>query len=221
MDAEREQVIARIRRSGIIAIVRGVAPDDLVPLAQALLAGGVELMELPLDQTHPDSFLQTAESIRRLTEVLGDRMDFGAGTVLTEAQAALTGDAGARFVLAPDTNEAVIRRARERGMVVIPGAMTPSEITAAHRAGADMVKLFPASSLGVTYIRAVSTPLAHIPLLAMGGITAENIAAYAAAGVVGFGIAGALIDRAAIARGDFGAITDRARRLVQALHPSV
>jgi 2-dehydro-3-deoxyphosphogluconate aldolase/(4S)-4-hydroxy-2-oxoglutarate aldolase len=145
------------------------------------------------------------------------RMFIGAGTVLNEKQVKLTRDAGGLFIISPDTNDCVIKKSVELGMVSIPGALTPSEITAAHRAGADFIKLFPITNMGIEYVKAVRAPLSHLKLLAVGGVTLENINEYLDTGVCGFGISSGIVDKKLIAAKDFDGITALAKSYVEKL----
>ena len=139
------------------------------------------------------------------------RMQIGAGTVLSDAEAEAAVDAGAGFIISPGADEAVIRATRRLGAVSIPGAYTPTEIVAAWNAGADFVKLFPAGDMGPGYIKAIRAPLAHIPMLAVGSVTRENIPLLLKSGVCGFGIGGSLLSKALIDAGDYEAIRLRAQ----------
>ena len=213
----REYVLERIRSLKIIAIARSIAPDKCLALARALADGGIALMELPYDQSRPDSWLSTAETVERIANALGDRLLVGAGTVLTPELVELTHSHGGTFAVAPNTDRAVIRRAAELGMVSVPGAMTPTEILAAHDASADIVKLFPAAQLGTGYLKAIRAPISHVDILAAGGITVENAKSFLAAGAMSLGVGGALTDKAAIAEGRFGDISRAAEALVRAV----
>ena len=148
---------------------------------------------------------------------LSARVLVGAGTVLSAAQVDQAVDAGALYIVSPDANPEVIRRTRERGAVSVPGAFTPTEIAAAHAAGADYVKLFPAGVLGTDYVKAIRAPLAHIPLLAVGGIEPANIPSFLKAGVVGFGIGSNLVDKKLIQAGRFDQLEALTRSFVQAV----
>ena len=208
-------IIKSVEENKIIAIVRGVGKEDLLPLAEALYAGGIRLLEITYSADGRVSDTETASRIKLLADTFEGRMLIGAGTVLTEAQVELTAKAGGRFIISPDTNEAVIKKAKELGLVSMPGALTPSEITAAARAGADFVKLFPVTSLGPEYIKAISAPLSHIKLLAVGGVDLDNIKEFLKAGVCGFGLGSNIIDKKLIAEGDFRSITQLARKYVE------
>lgn len=211
----REELIQRVLDKKIVAIVRGVYGEDCVKLAQALYEGGIELLEVTFDQSKPEELSRTAESIRRLVERLGDKMIFGAGTVTTLEMLELAKNAGAMFIVSPDTNEEVIRATVAAGMVSMPGALTPTEIVTAYRAGADFVKLFPAGTQGTAYFKAVTAPLNHIRLLAVGGVNEKNITDFLAAGAVGVGVGGNLVNKTWIKNGEFDKITNVAREFVK------
>jgi 2-dehydro-3-deoxyphosphogluconate aldolase/(4S)-4-hydroxy-2-oxoglutarate aldolase len=211
----REKLIQKVFDKKIVAIVRGVYDEDCVNLAQALCEGGIELLEVTFDQSKPEELTRTSDTIRKLVERLGDRMIFGAGTVTTIQMLELAKDAGARFIVSPDTNEAVIRATVAAGMVSMPGALTPTEVVTAHAWGADFVKLFPAGSMGTGYVKAVTAPINHIPILAVGGITEKNVADFLAAGAVGVGVGGNLVNKTWIKNGEFDKITAVAREFVK------
>lgn len=211
----RETLIQKVLDKKIVAIVRGVYGEDCVKLAKALYDGGIELLEVTFDQSKPEELSRTADSIRLLVEQLGDKMTFGAGTVTTLEMLELARNAGAKFIVSPDTNEEVIRATVASGMVSMPGALTPTEIVTAHRAGADFVKLFPAGTQGVAYFKAVTAPLNHIRLLAVGGVNEKNMADFLAAGAVGVGVGGNLVNKTWIKNGEFDKITDVAREFVK------
>ena len=151
------------------------------------------------------------------TRPSGPDMLVGAGTVTTPELVTRTRDAGGQFIISPDTNPAVIARTRELELVSMPGAMTPSEILAAHAAGADLVKLFPAAALGPAYLKAVRSPISHVRIMAVGGINEKNAAEFLKAGAVGLGVGGNLANRQWIADGAFEKITQTAQALVAAV----
>jgi 2-dehydro-3-deoxyphosphogluconate aldolase/(4S)-4-hydroxy-2-oxoglutarate aldolase len=213
----RKKVIEAIENNKIIAILRGIESDKLIPLAEAMYNGGIRLLEITFSADKNESDEKTAKNIEKLVSHFGDRMHIGAGTVLTEGQAELVKLAGGKFIISPDTNTAVIKKTRELGLVSIPGALTPTEIAAAHRAGADFVKLFPVSALGAEYVKAVKAPLSHVKLLAVGGINEENMADYLAAGVCGFGIGSNIADKKLISSNSFDKITALVEKYVSAL----
>ena len=212
----REQIINTVREKKIIVIARGVEKEKLIPLTEALYEGGIRLLETTYSADGKISDDETAENIKMLSSHFDGRMYIGSGTVLTEKQVELTKNAGGKFIISPDTNGAVIKKTRDLGMVSIPGALTPSEVQSAHLYGADFVKLFPVCSLGTEYVKLIKTPLSHIELLAVGGIQQNDMAEYLAAGVSGFCIGSNIIDKNALAKNNYKAITELARRFVSA-----
>jgi len=208
----RKSVIETIEKKKIITIVRGVESNKLIPVAEAMYAGGIRLLEITYSADGITSDEETAENIEMLSTHFEGRMLIGAGTVLTEKQVELTKKAGGKFIISPDTYENVIKKTRELDMVSMPGALTPTEIQNAHRYGADFVKLFPITNMGPEYVKAVKAPLSHIKLLAVGGIDENNMADYLKAGVCGFGIGSNIVNKKLIDAGDFTAITELARK---------
>lgn len=213
----KQQIIDAIERHKIIAILRGIANEDLLSVADALYDGGIRLLEITYSADGSISDERTAENIRRLVRHMGDRMFIGAGTVIRKKQVLLTQRAGGRFIISPNTDRRIIRATNRRGMVSIPGALTPSEIAAADHCGADFVKLFPITDLGAGYIKAVRAPLSNIKLLAVGGINDTNMKEYLAAGVCGFGVGSNITDKKLIAAKDWAGIADLAARYVKGL----
>ena len=213
----REDVIRKVESEGLIVILRGIEDEKLIPLAEAMYEGGVRLLEITYSADGRVSDERTAENIGRLVEHFGDRMYIGAGTVLTERQVELTYEAGGKFIISPDTSPEVILKTRELGLVSMPGALTPTEIQAAHKYGADFVKLFPILNMGPGYVKAVKAPLSHIKLLAVGGVDETNMRDYLNAGVSGFGVSSSIVDKTALKNNDYAAITKRARKYVEVI----
>lgn len=203
----REAIIQKVMDKKVVAIVRGVYGQDCINLAKALYAGGIELLEVTFDQSKPEALEKTSETIRSLVETLGDKMAFGAGTVTSLEMLELAKNAGAQFIVSPDTKEEVIRATVAAGMVSMPGAMTPTEILEAHSYGADFVKVFPTSNLGASYIKAIRGPINHVRLLAVGGVNEKNIGEFLKAGANGAGVGGNLVNKQWIANGEFDKIT--------------
>lgn len=205
---EREQGIAEINRTRIIAILRGVRESDIESLAEALLAGGITVLEITLNTPG------AAGMIRKLQHSYGDRLYIGAGTVLDSDDLQVALDAGASFIVTPNTDEAVISRCRDLQIPIFPGAMTPSEVVRAWKAGATAVKLFPSASLGLDYIKELQGPLKHIPMVAVGGVNTENIAEFIRSGCYAVGIGSYVINLKEIAAGNFAWVQERAAQLI-------
>jgi 2-dehydro-3-deoxyphosphogluconate aldolase/(4S)-4-hydroxy-2-oxoglutarate aldolase len=180
----------------IVAILRGCDPDHIVPVAHALYAGGIRLLEITLNS--PGAL----EAIEAVTAALGNKMIVGAGTVLDAAEATSAIAAGARFVLSPSLDLPTIRRTIDLGAVSVPGAFTATEILTAWRHGANIVKVFPAS-VGPAYFRDLRGPLPQIPLMPTGGVNLENIREFDKAGAVAFGIGSALVTPAEALTDDY------------------
>ena len=206
-----KQTIERIEENKIVVIVRGVAREDLIPLVEAMYQGGIRLVECTYDASGKTPDEQIAANIEMLAKHFEGRMEIGAGTVITEKQVALTAKAGGRFIISPDTDEGVIRATKAAGLVSIPGAITPTEVRMAHKAGADFVKLFPIDLYGPKYIKTLSAPLSNVKVLAVNGITDQNMNDYLAAGAVGVGVGSGIVRKDLIAAGDFAGITEAAR----------
>lgn len=174
-------------RLPLVAILRGLEPERAVAVGEVLVEAGFEVIEVPLNS--PDPLV----SIAALVEAFGAEALIGAGTVLGEAEVDALAATGARLVVSPNCNPAVIRRARALGMVSLPGTFTPTEMFAALDAGASGLKLFPAEMASPAVVKAVRAVLPpQVPLLAVGGISTANMGDYLAAGAAGFGIGGSL-----------------------------
>jgi 2-dehydro-3-deoxyphosphogluconate aldolase/(4S)-4-hydroxy-2-oxoglutarate aldolase len=213
----REQVIQAVLEGKIIAIVRGVDSESIVPTAQALYEGGIRLVEVTFNQKDPSSFHKTADAVRAIREAMGDKMLVGTGTVTTPELVEMSAEAGALYIISPDTDAAVIRRTRELGLVSLPGAYTATEAKQAHNAGADFVKLFPCIDGAPAYLKALAAPLSHIRFLAVGGVNADNAATFMKAGAVGVGVGSCLVNKKWAEAGRFDLITEEAKKFVRNL----
>jgi 2-dehydro-3-deoxyphosphogalactonate aldolase len=176
-----------LARCPLIAILRGIRPDEAVALASALEAAGFAIVDVPLNAPDP------LASIAALARAFGDRMLIGAGTVMTDAQVADIARAGGKLIVTPHADAAVVRAAKQRGLLAVPGFFTPAEAFAMLAAGADALKLFPAEGASPAMLRAMRAVLpAATRVLPVGGIDASNMPAWRAAGAVGFGIGSAI-----------------------------
>ncbi len=195
-----------------MAILRGLNPADILPVAKALHAGGLRLLEITLNSP------AALDAIEALTKNFSsEELLIGAGTVMDEKEAQQAMAAGASFIISPHTDAALIRATREGGAVSIPGAFTPTEIVQAWRFGGQIIKVFPAGG-GLSYFRELRAPLNLVPLMPTGGIHAGNIAAFRDAGAVAFGIGSALVKMPFTVSDDsLKGITENTKELVQAL----
>lgn len=216
--SEREKItIDSIKKNKLIAIIRGVCEHKLIKTAEALYHGGIELMEVTFNQCDPHCDEVISRQLTMLKDRFNDKLRLGAGTVMTAQQVDVASDAYADYIISPNTNVDIIRYTKAKGLVSIPGAFTASEIAAAHEAGADFVKLFPANMCGVEYIKAIKGPLPHINLLVVGGVDKSNIQSFLKAGCVGAGVGGKLLDKSLIDADKFDEIEAAARQLVESI----
>ena len=205
-------VLERILANQVIAIIRGISPEQMVDTVSALREGGVVCCEVTFDHGSEQGIRQTLQSISLLRERFGDSIALGAGTVVSPEDVRQAKEAGASYIISPNTDREVIRTTKELGLVSIPGAMTASEVVEAHKAGADLVKLFPAARLGEAYIQDLRGPLGYIPMVAVGGVNETNFRRFLELGCAGVGIGGNLARPKLVAEGRFDELTALARR---------
>jgi 2-dehydro-3-deoxyphosphogluconate aldolase/(4S)-4-hydroxy-2-oxoglutarate aldolase len=205
---DRDQIRARILDIGVVPGLRVSSADDALVAAEAVSIGGIPIVEVTM--TIPGALDVISTLLRWYPEMI-----VGAGTVLDADTARHCVDAGAKFLTSTGLDLDVVRVGTEAGIVVFPGALTPSEIMAAWKAGSDFVKVFPCSHMGGdAYIRTLKTPFPHVPFIAAGGVNHTNAAAYIAAGAGAVGIGAHLIPRKAIELRQPHRITELAHRLV-------
>jgi 2-dehydro-3-deoxyphosphogluconate aldolase/(4S)-4-hydroxy-2-oxoglutarate aldolase len=194
----------------VIGIIRGAKTEAVEGAVAAAMKGGLRSLEITLNRP------EACDQIARIKERYGDGIELGAGTVLDPAAAARALDAGAEFIVTPALLPDVIAFCKDRSVPVFPGAMTPTEILAAHRAGADMVKVFPASVLGAAYIKSLKGPFPDIRLMPTGGVTAERVPGYFQAGASAIGVGSELFKKEWMEKGDWAAIEKAAAAYVSA-----
>ena len=212
-----QDVLRFLMERKVIAIVRGVSSEKMPELVRAMADGGVRCVEVTFDQSSEEKQADTLRAIRVINERFGEEVCAGAGTVMTAEQVRLAKEAGAKYIISPNVNEAVIRETKKQGLVSIPGAFTATEVAAAYEYGADIVKLFPAAILGPAYVKALRAPLKHIPMTAVGGVSPENCASFIEAGCCGVGCGGNLVSTKLVEAGRFDEITATARAYCDAL----
>lgn len=204
----REQIVAEVEACGVVAIIRMKDPGRVAGVVDALLAGGVRVLEVTM--TVPGAI----ELIRGLAKSLPRELILGAGTVTDTETADRVIDAGARFLVSPVLRVPIVELARRRGVPSMPGCFSPTEILTAWEAGAEVVKVFPATALGPTYLRDVHGPLPDVKLMPTGGVTVDNAGDWIRGGAVAVGVGSALLDAAALSSGQYARITDNARRII-------
>lgn len=206
---DRTETVRQIEQLGVVAVIRLRDPGKLRAVVDAIVAGGVRALEVTM--TVPGA----VELIRGLAPTLPEGFLLGAGTVIDAETARAVVDAGAQFVISPVFKREVIIACHEQGVPVAPGCFTPTEILEAHEAGADIVKVFPATTLGPQDIRDVRAPLPQVKLMPTGGVSPDNAGDWIRAGAVAVAAGSSLLDAAAIESGRFEVITANARRFVE------
>jgi 2-dehydro-3-deoxyphosphogluconate aldolase/(4S)-4-hydroxy-2-oxoglutarate aldolase len=206
----KAEIISRLTNPGVIAVVRALRSEQVIPLAEALVDGGIIAVEITL--TTPEAI----QAIREASRHFGSRALIGVGTVLKpfECQQAL--DAGAQFVVTPICRTELVALAHQATKPVMLGAYTPTEAQLAHEAGADFVKLFPADGLGPGYIKALRAPLPHLRIVPTGGVDLKTIGEFFRAGCPAVGAGSALITKEILQNDDWPQLTKRAREFVAA-----
>ncbi len=208
----KEKALALIREVGVVPIVRASSPEDAFRAAEAIVAGGVGIAEITF--TVPNA----TRVMERVAERYADRVLLGAGTVLDPESCRAALLAGAEFIVTPALDVRVIEVARRYGKPCFPGALTPTEVLAAWQAGADMVKVFPCGPVGgPKYIRALKGPFPQIELVPTGGVNLETAADFIRAGAAAVAAGGELVDPKALREGRLDAISENARRFVEAV----
>ena len=205
----KDSTLSRIVGSGVVAVLRAPGGEMLADVAEALLAGGVEAIEVTF--TVPGAH----RVIEQVADRLGQKILLGAGTVLDSETARTALLAGAEFIVAPTVNLDVIRLCQRYDKVVMPGALTPTEVLTAWESGADIVKVFPSELTGPGYLKALHGPLPQVRLMPTGGVNLDTAADFLRAGACALGIGGALVEKKAVAAGDMQRIQSLAQQYVQ------
>ena len=202
-------ILSRIIDCGVVAVIRAPKGELLADVAEALLAGGVEVMEVTFTVPAAHRVLE------KVAERLGDRIVLGAGTVLDPETARTALLAGAQFIVAPTVSLPTIELCRRYGKPIMPGALTPTEVLTAWQAGADIVKIFPSELTGPGYLKALRGPLPQVRLMPTGGVNLQTAADFLRAGACALGIGGSLVEPKAVAAGDMARIESLARQYME------
>lgn len=205
----KQEILDRILSTGVVAVIRMKDTQRLKKVIEAIRLGGVKSIEITM--TVPGA----VEIIADLVKTVPDDVLVGAGTVTDVETANKVIDAGAKFVVGPILNLDIIRLCNQRGVVIMPGCYTPTEIFTAWKAGADIIKVFPATSLGPKYFKDIRGPFPDLRLLPTGGVSVDNVGDWIAAGAVAVGIGSDLLDKKAIDEERYEVLTERARRMVE------
>jgi len=196
--SEREKIASQIMAAGLVAIVRVPRPEWTVPLATALVAGGIRAVELTM------SIPNALEAVRTIDRELGDKILLGVGTVTDDDTCRAAIDAGAKYIVSPVTKPSLVGAAHALDRPVMLGAYTPTEAQAAHEAGSDFVKIFPADTLGPGYIKSLLAPLPHLKIVPTGGVNLDTMEAFLAAGSAALGTGSALLKKEIVAGENWG-----------------
>ncbi len=211
-EVKKMGILNQIEASRVIAVLRGLRMDNAIDIANALYQGGITTLEITMETPKA---LKIIEKIR--TE-LGEKVLVGAGTVLDPETARSAIMAGSAFVFSPTVNEKTIEMTKRYGVFSVPGAFSPTEVLSAVEAGADAVKIFPASVLGSRYLKDIKGPLPHIPLIPTGGIDLDNAHEFIQAGAVAVGVGGSLVNLKEETKSDFlKNITMKSKQFIQAI----
>ena len=204
--SDRGKIVSGIEAEGLVAIVRVPRPEWTLPLAKALVAGGVRVVELTM------SIPNALEAVRTLDRELGDEILLGVGTVIDDDTCRAAIDAGAKYIVSPVTKPSLVATAHELDRPVMLGAYTPTEAQAAHEAGSDFIKIFPADTLGPGYIKSLLVPLPHLKIIPTGGVNLDTMEAFLAAGSAALGTGSALLKKEIIAGENWGELARLAKR---------
>jgi 2-dehydro-3-deoxyphosphogluconate aldolase/(4S)-4-hydroxy-2-oxoglutarate aldolase len=206
----KQQIIEQLLNPGVIAVVRAKRAEQAVPLAEALVAGGVLAVEITM--TTPNAIA----AIKEASSKLGDRALIGVGTVLDEATCQAAIDAGAQFIVSPICRRELVPIAQKAGKPIMLGSYTPTEAQLAHEAGSDFIKIFPADTLGPNYIKALRAPLPHLKIVPTGGVDLKTIGDFFKAGVAAVGAGSSLISKDVLEKDDWATLTKTAAEFVKA-----
>ena len=212
-------LIDQLKRDKLVVIARGIPTDVLLRAAEACVEAGVAFLESTFDHRLDDPIGDNTAKIAALVREFAGRLRIGAGTVLTAEEARAARDAGAEYIISPDTDPEVIAETKRLGLASIPGAFTPTEIKRAWSLGADIVKLFPADDAGLHYVQNLKGPLPHIPLMATGGVNPQTIPDFARTGFAAFGTGITILRPDLIAARDYVGIRGLAAAHVAAIKP--
>lgn len=209
--SSRDQIVQRLIDPGIIAVVRASSKSQVLPVAEALLSGGIIAIEITMTTPH------AIEAIGETASEFGDAALIGVGTILEEKTAQKAIDAGAQFVVSPILKPEIVPIAHRAGKPIMLGGYTPSEMHRADLSGCDFVKLFPANTLGAEYIRAVRAPLPHLKIVPTGGVNLKTMKAFWDAGSAALGVGSSLISRAILESNDWKRLAFDARQYVDCI----
>ena len=208
----KAKILEDIKELGVVAVIRGPSRDLTVQMVDALVVGGVRGIEITYSTPNAE------DVVRELAKKHGDRILLGMGTLTEPAQVATAKDAGAQFLVSPVCEPELVKAMAGSGLLIMAGALTPTEVLLAYRLGSDVVKIFPGSLVGPSYVKALHGPFPNIPLMPTGGVSAANVGEWFAAGVVAVGAGSELCPPALAKAGRFEEISQKAAEFIQAVN---
>jgi len=208
------EVFQVIRDTGIVTILRGTSEEEALRTVEALHKAGIKAIEVTFNTPGADNI------ISKLVKEYKNELIIGAGTVINVASAVRAIECGAEFVLAPNMDKDVISTVKKYGKLMVPGAFTATEVLKCYEMGADIVKIFPASSVGPKYIKDLKGPYNHIDMMPVGGVDIDNVKDFIKAGSVAVGVGGSLIKKEFLSKGDYKGIEDLAKRFIEEIGKS-
>ena len=209
---KRQEIVNSLIKASAVAVVRLTDPTKLIKVSEAIYAGGVSAIEITM--TVPNAI----KMIEEASKVLGSYMLVGVGSVLDPDTAQKAIDAGAKYVVSPIFKKEIIETAHKNNIPAMPGAFTPTEIQTAYEAGADIVKVFPADVVGMAFFKGILAPMPHLKLMPTGGVSLTNAGDWLKAGACAVGVGTALLDKKAIASGDYKTLTENAILLMESIN---
>ena len=207
----RHDIVQQVIDDGAVAVIRMADSRKLMKVAEAVLAGGIRSLEITM--TTPNAL----KVIEEVATQMGDAVLVGVGSVLDTETARLAINAGARYIVSPIFKAEIIATAHRYGLPAMPGCFTPTEILTAHEAGADIVKVFPADVVGMAFFKGIKAPMPHLQLMPTGGVNLTNGGDWIRAGACAVGVGSALLDKKAIAEGNYAQLTANARQLCESI----
>ena len=208
----RHEIFEKIGNTKVVSICRGIDVNYILPAVEAVYRGGIFAFEITFDQRDKSKWKETYDAIKLLKDYGPSDIVVGAGTVMNIEQLELAVEGGAEFILAPNINVEVIKEAKQKEVLMIPGAFTPTEIANAYDAGADIIKVFPAGLMGSCYIKAIRGPIKHIPLMAVSNINHNNFKEFLEAGCMSVGVGTNIMNPELVKNHEYEKLTELAEK---------
>jgi 2-dehydro-3-deoxyphosphogluconate aldolase/(4S)-4-hydroxy-2-oxoglutarate aldolase len=209
---KRHEIVENIIEFKAVAVIRMEDPSKLIKVAEAIYEGGVKAIEITM--TVPNAI----ETIALASKEIGDKVLIGVGSILNQEMAQKAIDAGAKYVVSPIFKKEIIERSHKNGIPAMPGTFTPTEAQLAWEAGADIIKIFPADVLGMSFIKGMKAPMPHLKVMPTGGVSLTNAGEWLKAGACAVGVGSALIDKKAILEENYTVLTKNAKQIMESIN---